>query len=87
MGTKAKIALGAVVGIAVIGAVSATAGNGGKIRGSGGTGKGTSASAEHKSDGRTGGGSGGKKGSGTLGRPARRRPPSTATASTRSAPT
>ncbi|MFI9806265.1 hypothetical protein ACIHEJ_18235 [Streptomyces sp. NPDC052301] len=54
MGMKAKIALGAVVGIVVIGAVSANAGSNGKDSGSG-SGKGSSASAEHTS---------GKKGSG-----------------------
>lgn len=51
MGMKAKIALGAVVGVVVIGAVSANAGSdgqdgGGKSGGSGG--KGSSASSQHK---------------------------------------
>ncbi|MEW2284732.1 hypothetical protein [Streptomyces sp. NPDC047841] len=52
MGMKAKVALGAVVGIVVIGAVSANAGSdssNGKDGGSGGGDKGASASAEHKS--------------------------------------
>ncbi|WEO96985.1 hypothetical protein A6P39_024790 [Streptomyces sp. FXJ1.172] len=48
MGMKARIALGAVVGIAVIGAVSANAGSDGKHGGSGGSGKGSSASAGHQ---------------------------------------
>ncbi|MGW7525612.1 hypothetical protein [Streptomyces sp. NPDC054783] len=47
MGMKAKVALGAVVGVVVIGAVSANAGSSGKDGGSGGSGKGSSASAEH----------------------------------------
>ncbi len=51
MGMKGKVALGAVVGIVVIGAVSANAGNG-DSGGSGSGDKGSSASAEH----RTGGG-------------------------------
>ncbi|GGY71989.1 hypothetical protein GCM10010300_14070 [Streptomyces olivaceoviridis] len=51
MGMKAKVALGAVVGIVVIGAVSANAGSDGKDGGSGGGDKGSSASAEHKSGG------------------------------------
>ncbi|QHA05144.1 hypothetical protein GQF42_19240 [Streptomyces broussonetiae] len=51
MGMKAKIALGAVVGVVVIGAVSANAGSNGKHSGSGDSGKGSSASAEHKSGG------------------------------------
>lgn len=49
MGMKAKVVLGAVVGIVVIGAVSANAGSDGKDGGSGGGDKGSSASAEHKS--------------------------------------
>lgn len=53
MGMKAKVVVGAVVGIAVIGAVSANAGSDGKDGGSGGD-KGASASAGHKA-----GGSGG----------------------------
>ncbi|MFI0812877.1 hypothetical protein [Streptomyces echinatus] len=48
MGMKAKVALGAVVGIVVIGAVSANAGSDGKDGGPGG-GKGSSAAAEQKS--------------------------------------
>ncbi|MET8766463.1 hypothetical protein [Streptomyces sp. NPDC004658] len=54
MGMKAKVALGAVVGIVVIGAVSANAGGDGKDGGSGGSGggdKGSSASAGHRSGG------------------------------------
>lgn len=53
MGMKAKIALGAVVGVVVIGAVSANTGGGGKDDSgkSGGSDKGSSASAPHKSDG------------------------------------
>ncbi|MEV6115762.1 hypothetical protein AB0L59_25455 [Streptomyces sp. NPDC052109] len=58
MGTKAKVALGAVVGIVVIGAVSANAGSGGKDGGSGSSDKGSSA-AEH-----TPGGTKGKKDAG-----------------------
>ncbi|WP_030982973.1 hypothetical protein [Streptomyces sp. NRRL WC-3744] len=62
MGMKAKVALGAVVGIVVIGAVSANAGSDGKDGGSGGGDKGSSASAEHESGGRKGsGGSGDAK--------------------------
>ncbi|MEV6834898.1 hypothetical protein AB0N17_10330 [Streptomyces sp. NPDC051133] len=48
MGMKAKITLGAVVGIVVIGAVSANAGSDGKNSGSGGD-KGSSASTGHTS--------------------------------------
>ncbi|MGW4568591.1 hypothetical protein ACWEN3_41665 [Streptomyces sp. NPDC004561] len=44
MGMKAKITLGVVVGVVVIGAVSANAGSGGKDGGSGSGGKDTSAS-------------------------------------------
>ncbi|KOV89177.1 MULTISPECIES: hypothetical protein [unclassified Streptomyces] len=56
MGMKAKVALGAVVGIVVIGAVSANAGSDGKDGGSGGGDKGSSASAQHESGGRKGSG-------------------------------
>ncbi|MEU8028997.1 hypothetical protein AB0C13_10185 [Streptomyces sp. NPDC049099] len=56
MGMKAKVALGAVVGVVVIGAVSANAGSDGKDGGSGGSGKDSSASAQH-----TPGGTKGKK--------------------------
>ncbi|MGJ5755342.1 hypothetical protein FB563_3566 [Streptomyces puniciscabiei] len=59
MGMKAKVSLGAVVGVVVIAAVSANAGSNGKDGGSGGIGKGSSASAE-----RTPGGAKDKKGSG-----------------------
>ncbi|WP_433450854.1 hypothetical protein ACQPXS_20890 [Streptomyces sp. CA-142005] len=59
MGMKAKVSLGAVVGVVVIAAVSANAGSNGKDGGSGGSGKGSSASAEH-----TPGGTKDKKGSG-----------------------
>ncbi|MFI6357423.1 hypothetical protein ACIBJF_33410 [Streptomyces sp. NPDC050743] len=59
MGMKAKVSLGAVVGIVVIAAVSANAGGNGKDGGSGDSGKGSSASAEH-----TPGGTKDKKGSG-----------------------
>lgn len=52
MGMKAKVALGAVVGIVVIGAVSANAGNDGKDGGSGGSGSGSSASAGQHTDGK-----------------------------------
>ncbi|ARP71823.1 hypothetical protein LK07_20980 [Streptomyces pluripotens] len=52
MGMKAKVALGAVAGIVVIGAISATAGNGDKSDGSNGSGKDSSASATHKSGGK-----------------------------------
>ncbi|MFF7354065.1 MULTISPECIES: hypothetical protein [Streptomyces] len=62
MGKKAKVALGAVVGVVVIGVVSANAGSGGKDGGSGGSGKGSSASAEH-----TPGGAKGKKDPGDAG--------------------
>ncbi|MFC5654668.1 hypothetical protein [Streptomyces nogalater] len=49
MGMKAKLAVGAVVGIAVIGAVSATAGGDGEDGGpNGGAKTGSTASAEHK---------------------------------------
>ncbi|MQY37781.1 hypothetical protein SRB17_57860 [Streptomyces sp. RB17] len=59
MGMKAKVALGAVVGVVVIGAVSANAGSNGKAGGSAGSDKSSSASAEH-----TPGGTTGKKGTG-----------------------
>ncbi|WBO65826.1 hypothetical protein [Streptomyces camelliae] len=60
MGMRAKIALGAVVGVVVIGAVSANAGSNGKSSdGSGASGKDSSASAEHQP-----GGKKGEKGSG-----------------------
>ncbi len=52
MGMKAKVALGAVVGIVVIGAVSANAGGDGKGGGDKGGAKGSSASAEHTSGGK-----------------------------------
>ncbi|WP_432025456.1 hypothetical protein [Streptomyces sp. 1222.5] len=52
MGMKAKVALGAVVGIVVIGAVSANAGNDGKDGGSSGSGSGSSASAGQHTDGK-----------------------------------
>ncbi|MFJ4522868.1 hypothetical protein ACIP4Y_18260 [Streptomyces sp. NPDC088810] len=52
MGMKAKLALGAVVGVVVIGTVSANAGNDGKDSGSGTGHKGSSASAEHTSGGK-----------------------------------
>ncbi|MEU1009642.1 hypothetical protein [Streptomyces sp. NPDC005890] len=52
MGMKAKLALGAVVGVVVIGTVSANAGNDGKDGGSGIGHKGSSASAEHTSGGK-----------------------------------
>ncbi|MFG2354562.1 hypothetical protein [Streptomyces sp. NPDC048521] len=55
MGMKAKVALGAVVGIVVIGAVSANAGSDDKDGGSKGGGKDSSASAEHKSGGKDSG--------------------------------
>ncbi|MET9786406.1 hypothetical protein [Streptomyces canus] len=48
MGMKGKIALGAVVGVVVIGVVSANAGDNGDGGTSGGTGKGSSASAERE---------------------------------------
>ncbi|MFF9771668.1 hypothetical protein ACF1GT_34710 [Streptomyces sp. NPDC014636] len=51
MGMKTKVALGAVVGLVVIGAVSANAGSDSKDGGSGGSGKGSSTSAERKSGG------------------------------------
>ncbi|GAA4078291.1 hypothetical protein [Streptomyces shaanxiensis] len=53
MGMKGKIALGAVVGIVVIGAVSANAGSGGDSD-SGSGGQGSSASAERKDGGERG---------------------------------
>ncbi|MGW5428204.1 hypothetical protein ACWET9_13435 [Streptomyces sp. NPDC004059] len=59
MGMKAKVSLGAVVGVVVIAAVSANAGSNGKDGGSGDSDKGSSASAEH-----TPGGTKDKKGSG-----------------------
>ncbi len=55
MGMKGKIALGAVVGVVVIGAVSANAGGGGSDSGSGKSsksGKGSSASAQSKPGGK-----------------------------------
>lgn len=52
MGMKGKIALGAVVGVVVIGTVSANAGNGGKDAGSGSSGKDSSASATHQPGGK-----------------------------------
>ncbi|MFE0516123.1 hypothetical protein [Streptomyces sp. NPDC058964] len=52
MGMKGKVALGAVAGIVVIGAVSANAGNNGSAGGSGSSDKGSSAAAEHKSGGK-----------------------------------
>ncbi|WP_030739859.1 hypothetical protein [Streptomyces sp. NRRL S-31] len=61
MGMKAKVVVGAVVGIAIIGAVSANAGSDGKDGGSGGD-KGASASAGHKAGGSGGTGQpGGRK--------------------------
>ncbi|MEU0740977.1 hypothetical protein [Streptomyces sp. NPDC006134] len=60
MGMKGKLALGAVVGIAVIGAVSANAGDGGTDGSAGG--KGTSASAHRQSGDQSGGHSGGQSG-------------------------
>ncbi|MFF9022325.1 hypothetical protein [Streptomyces eurythermus] len=52
MGMKARLAVGAIVGLAVIGTVSATAGSNGENGGSGGGAKaGSSASAEHKAGG------------------------------------
>ncbi|MEU7557099.1 hypothetical protein [Streptomyces eurythermus] len=52
MGMKARLAVGAIVGLAVIGTVSATAGSNGENGGSGGGAKaGSSASAEHKTGG------------------------------------
>ncbi|MGW2709112.1 hypothetical protein ACWC4J_08975 [Streptomyces sp. NPDC001356] len=62
MGMKAKVALGAVVGIVVIGAVSANAGSDGKDGGSGGGDKGSSASAGHRSGAGKGSGGAGKSG-------------------------
>ncbi|MGW3152402.1 hypothetical protein ACWDG1_49175 [Streptomyces sp. NPDC001177] len=52
MGMKGKVALGAVVGIVVIGAVSANAGSGGSGGRSDSSGKGSSTSAEHKTGGK-----------------------------------
>ncbi|MFD8306165.1 hypothetical protein ACFV29_28055 [Streptomyces sp. NPDC059690] len=52
MGMKGKVALGAVVGIVVIGAVSANAGSNGDGKSNDSGDKGTSASADHGSDGR-----------------------------------
>ncbi|MGW0884528.1 hypothetical protein [Streptomyces sp. NPDC002671] len=53
MGMKGKVALGAVVGVVVIGVVSANAGGGGdKDSGSNSSGKGSSASAGHKPGGK-----------------------------------
>lgn len=60
MGMKAKVALGAVVGFVVIGAVSANAGGDGKDGGSGGGDKGSSASAGHRSGGAKDSGGAGK---------------------------
>ncbi|WP_427166947.1 hypothetical protein ACQF4J_26810 [Streptomyces sp. C1-1] len=51
MGMKGKVALGAVVGIVVIGVVSANAGSNGDGKSNGSGDKGTSASADHGSDG------------------------------------
>jgi hypothetical protein len=51
MGMKGKVALGAVMGIVVIGVVSANAGDNGDGGGSGSSGKGSSASAERGSGG------------------------------------
>ncbi|MGW7252539.1 hypothetical protein [Streptomyces sp. NPDC054834] len=48
MGMKGKVALGAVVGVVVIGVVSANADSDGKAGGSGSGSKGSSASARHK---------------------------------------
>ncbi|MET9445558.1 hypothetical protein [Streptomyces cinerochromogenes] len=56
MGMKAKVAFGAVVGIVVIGAVSANAGGDDKNDGARGGDKGSSAPAEHKSGGQKGSG-------------------------------
>ncbi|WP_030341486.1 hypothetical protein [Streptomyces sp. NRRL S-1022] len=64
MGMKAKVAFGAVVGLVVIGAVSANAGNDGKDGVSGTGHKGSSASAGHESGGTKdsgGAGAAGKK--------------------------
>ncbi|MEV0976700.1 hypothetical protein [Streptomyces sp. NPDC049915] len=58
MGTKVKVALGAVVGIVVIGAVSANAGSDGGSGSSGGKDKGSSASAGQSAGGK---GSGAQK--------------------------
>jgi hypothetical protein len=60
---KGKIALGAVVGVVVIGAVSANAGNNGD-GGSGDKGKDTSASAERESGKKANANTGGKTGAG-----------------------
>ncbi|WP_406126209.1 hypothetical protein OHQ89_30360 [Streptomyces canus] len=54
MGMKGKVALGAVVGVVVIGVVSANAGNNGDGGTSGGTDKGSSASAEREAGGKKG---------------------------------
>ncbi|WP_406125601.1 hypothetical protein [Streptomyces sp. NBC_00989] len=62
MGMKGKVALGAVVGVVVIGVVSANAGgsggDSGSGNGSGGNGKGSSASAEHRAAAKKGSGKG-----------------------------
>ncbi|MGW2746175.1 hypothetical protein [Streptomyces sp. NPDC001450] len=52
MGMKGKIALGAVVGVVVIGVVSANAGSDGKTAGSGSSDKDSSASAAHQPGGK-----------------------------------
>ncbi|WP_406216869.1 hypothetical protein [Streptomyces canus] len=54
MGMKGKVALGAVVGVVVIGVVSANAGNNGDGGTSGGTDKGASAPAEREAGGKKG---------------------------------
>ncbi|MFJ5026940.1 hypothetical protein ACIQB5_02370 [Streptomyces sp. NPDC088560] len=65
MGMKARLALGAVVGIAVIGAVSANAGSNGKGGdGFGGHGEDASASAGHQPGGTKGSGKGSGKSTG-----------------------
>ena len=51
MGMKGKIAVNAVVGVVVLGAVSANAGSG-KDCGSGGSSEGSAAAAVHRPDGR-----------------------------------
>ncbi|GGJ24038.1 hypothetical protein [Streptomyces brasiliensis] len=51
MGMKAKVALGAVVGVVIIGAVSANSGNGSDVN-DGSSSKGSSASASHTSGGK-----------------------------------
>jgi hypothetical protein len=60
---KGKVVLGAVVGVVVIGAVSANAGDNGDGGTSGSTGKGSSASVRHEADGGKvdEGGTGGKR--------------------------